>query len=622
MKSSTQKSGHAAEKRTLEELDSVTIRFAGDSGDGVQLTGGQFTNTAALVGNDLSTFPDYPAEIRAPAGSLPGVSGYQVHFSSREILTPGDCPQVLVAFNPAALKTNIKDLEIGGTLIVNIDSFNERNFKKANIETNPLENGSLKDYRVIPVPMNKLTDKALEGLNMSPVQVGRCKNFFALGIMYWMYGRPLEPTITWIKKKFKKVPLSVESNTRALQAGSAYAENTEMFERHYRVKRAPIPAGVYRNITGNEATALGAVAASVISKHPLFYGSYPITPASDILHFLSKHKAFGVKTFQAEDEIAAVGAAIGASFGGAMALTGTSGPGVCLKSEAIGLAVMTELPLVILSVQRGGPSTGLPTKTEQADLLQAMYGRNGECPVVILAPATPTDCFDITIEACRLSMKYRVPVFFLSDGFIANGSEPWQLPDIEKLPKIDIDHDPGVPPEKFLPYKRDKKTLARPWVIPGMAGYEHRIGGIEKQQDTGNVNYEPANHEAMIHIRADKVARIAGEIAPTKILGKDRGEVLVVGWGSTYGAITTAVQELQEEGESVSAIHLRHLNPFPPDLGVILEKYKKVLIPELNMGQLSLLIRAKYLIPAKSLSKVQGQPFKVSEIKTKIKEML
>ncbi len=610
------------EELDVEEIEAVTIRFAGDSGDGVQLTGGQFTTATAMAGNDLSTLPDFPAEIRAPVGTLPGVSGFQIHFSSRDVLTPGDQPEVLVAFNPAALKANIKDLVKGGTVIVNTDAFTAQNFKKAGIATNPLEDDSLSEYRVVEVPMTMLTGKALEDLGMSATQVSRCKNFFALGIMYWAYGRSLDATLTWIKKKFKKVPTIVEANTRALHAGHAYAETTEIFQHTYSVKKAPIAPGKYRNITGNEATALGLVAAQQLSGHQLFYSTYPITPASDVLHALAKLKSFGVKTVQAEDEIAGVGMAIGASFGGLLAVTGTSGPGLALKAEAIGLAVMTELPLVIINVQRGGPSTGLPTKTEQSDLLQAMYGRNGESPVGVVAPATPGECFTAIIKACRLAMKYRTPVIFLSDGYLGNGSEPWRLPNVDSLPKFDISHDPGQPAEDFKPYKRDEKTLARPWVLPGTKGYEHRIGGLEKQKDTGNVNYEPDNHEEMCRIRAEKIERMTADIPKLSVLGEPKGKVLVVGWGSTYGAITTAVKKAQSEGKSVSAIHLRYINPFPSDLGDILKNFDRVLIPEMNLGQLNMLIRSRYLVDAVGLHKVKGQPFKVSEIKEKIEALL
>lgn len=609
-------------KPAASEVDAVTIRFAGDSGDGVQLTGGQFTTSTAISGNDLSTLPDYPAEIRAPAGTLPGVSGFQIHFSSYDVLTPGDQPEVLVAFNPAALKANVKDLVKGGTIIVNTDAFTLQNFKKANIDKSPLEDGSLDAFKVIEVPMTTLTGNALEGLGLSPTQVSRCKNFFALGIMYWVYGRSLDATLAWIKRKFKKVPTMVEANSRALHAGHAFAETTELFQNSFRVKKAPIAPGKYRNITGNEAAALGLVAAQKLSGHQLFYSTYPITPASDILHNLAKLKAFGVKTFQAEDEIAGVGAAIGASFGGLLAVTGTSGPGLALKSEAIGLAVMTELPLVVINVQRGGPSTGLPTKTEQSDLLQALYGRNGESPVAVVAPATAGECFLAVIQACRLAMKYRHPVIFLSDGYLGNGSEPWKIPEVDSLPKFEISHEAGVPPEEFQPYARDPETLARPWVLPGTPGYEHRIGGLEKQDVTGNVSYDPDNHERMIHLRADKIQRMQADIPEITVLGEPKGEVLVVGWGSTYGAITTAVKKAQKEGKSVSSIHLRYLNPFPSNLETILKSFDKVLIPEMNLGQLQMILRGKFLVDAKGLHKVKGQPFKVSEIKEKIDALL
>ncbi|TBR19778.1 2-oxoacid:acceptor oxidoreductase subunit alpha [bacterium] len=606
----------------VEELESITIRFAGDSGDGVQLTGGQFTTTTAFAGNDLSTFPDFPAEIRAPVGTLPGVSGFQIHFSSKDVLTPGDAPQVLVAFNPAALKANIKDLEKGGTLVVNTDAFTVGNFKKANIAANPLEDGSLSGYRVIEIPMTSLTDTALAGMGLSPNQVQRCKNFFALGVMYWLYERPMESTSAWIRHKFAKNPTLVEANLKALEAGWSYAETTEIFARTYRVLKAPIAPGRYRNITGNEAAALGLVAAAKLSEHTLFYGSYPITPASDILHALSKLKSFRVKTFQAEDEIAAVASAIGASFVGHLGITGTSGPGVALKAEAIGLAVMTELPLVIVNVQRGGPSTGLPTKTEQADLFQAVFGRNGECPVAVLAAATPGDCFMMAIEACRWAMKYRHPVMLLTDGYLANGSEPWKIPNVADLPKIAVSHDPGVPAAEFKPFARDPKTMARPWVVPGTPGYEHRIGGIEKANLTGNVSYDPDNHELMCRLRAEKVAGMVQDIPPSKVNGPDKAKVLVVGWGSTYGAITTAVGQLQKEGKSVASLHIRHMNPLPPDLGEIFKRYERVVVAEMNLGQLETILRAKFLIPTVGLHKMKGQPFKVSEIKAKVEAVL
>ncbi|HZN10874.1 MAG TPA: 2-oxoacid:acceptor oxidoreductase subunit alpha, partial [Blastocatellia bacterium] len=538
----------------LEELETVTIRFAGDSGDGMQLTGTQFTATSAIIGNDISTLPDFPAEIRAPAGSLPGVSGYQLNFSSRDIRTPGDEPNVLVAMNPAALKVNIQDLEPGGILVVNTDAFAEANLKKAGYAGDPLADGSLSGYRLFKLPITTLTLRALEGVSLPHKQQERCKNFYALGLMYWLYDRPLEPTIKWIEEKFAKSPEINLANQLALKAGYNYADTTEIFTTHYHVGRAQIRPGKYRNITGNEATALGFVAASQLAGRPLFYGSYPITPASDILHELSKHKNFGVKTFQAEDEIAAIGAAIGAAFAGHLGLTGTSGPGVALKSEFIGLAVMTELPLVIINVQRGGPSTGLPTKTEQADLLQAMFGRNSECPVAIVAPATPADCFHMAIEAVRLATQYMSPVMYLSDGYLGNGSEPWPVPRIEELPHFAVRF--RTEAEGFFPYQRDERTLSRPWAIPGTPGLEHRIGGLEKEHITGNVSYDPENHDFMVRLRAEKVARMAQDIPPLEVFGEPEGRVLVLGWGSTYGSIVTAVEQLQAKGASVSSAHL------------------------------------------------------------------
>ncbi|MDE2040343.1 MAG: 2-oxoacid:acceptor oxidoreductase subunit alpha [Elusimicrobia bacterium] len=604
----------------VEELEAVTIRFAGDSGDGIQLTGMQFTTATALAGNDLSTLPDYPAEIRAPAGTLPGVSGYQIHFSSREVLTPGDAPDVLVAMNPASLKANLKDLKKGGILLVNTDSFTPQNLTKVQYAKNPLEDGSLSEFRLIPVELSRLTGNALSGLALTKVQVERCKNFFALGMMFWLYDRPMESTLKWIGEKFKKTPLLVEANTKALHAGNAYAETAEIFGSHYKVRKAPIVPGVYRNITGNQAAALGMVAASQVSGLPLFYGTYPITPASDILHELSKHKNFGVRTFQAEDEIAAVGAAIGASFGGALGVTGTSGPGVALKSEAIGLAVMTELPLVIVDVQRGGPSTGLPTKTEQADLLQCLYGRNGECPIPIVAAATPAECFTMAYEAFRIAIKYMTPVFLLTDGYLANGSEPWLVPEVSKLPRFESRALP--PKEQFKPYSREEGTLARPWAVPGISGYEHRIGGLEKQDVTGNVSYDPDNHERMVRLRHAKVNKIAQDIPPTEIIGAKSGKVLVIGWGSTFGAITAAVRQLRQHDEPVGAIHLRYLNPLPPDLGDIMGRFEQVLVPEMNMGQLLKVLRAKYLVPAVGLNKIKGQPFKIAEVANGIVSLL
>ncbi|OGS41925.1 MAG: 2-oxoglutarate ferredoxin oxidoreductase subunit alpha [Elusimicrobia bacterium RIFOXYD12_FULL_66_9] len=604
----------------IEEIESAIIRFAGDSGDGIQLTGSQFTTTTAFAGNDLATFPDYPAEIRAPIGTVAGVSGFQIQFSSHEVLTPGDAPDVLVAMNPAALKANGKDVKKGGILIVNKDAFTDANLKKAGYEKNPLEDGTLSAWRVIPVELTRLTRSAVEGLGLTAVQSERCKNFFALGVMYWLYDRPLEATSRWIEGKFKKTPVFIEANKKALEAGHIYAESAEIFGQHYRVRKAPIKAGVYRNITGNEAAALGFVAASSASGLTLWYGSYPITPASDVLHELSKCKNFGVKTFQAEDEIAAIGASIGASFAGLLSVTGTSGPGVALKTEAIGLAVMTELPLVILNVQRGGPSTGMPTKTEQSDLLQALYGRNGDCPVPVLAAATPGDCFAMAYEACRLAVKYMTPVFLLTDGYLANGSEPWLVPDAAKLAKFG--KPAMLPLSEYKSYKRDPKTMARPWAVPGMKGYEHRLGGLEKQDVTGTVSYDGENHDRMVRLRAEKVAKMAQDIPPTEVLGAKKGKVLLIGWGGTYGSITAAVQNLQKRGEKVSSVHLRHLNPLPPDLGEILKGFDHVLVPELNMGQLLQVLRAKYLIPAIGFNKIKGQSFKVFEIEAAVDALL
>lgn len=607
------------EDRHIEELEAVTIRFAGDSGDGMQLTGTQFSNTTAVVGNDISTLPDFPAEIRAPAGSLPGVSGFQLNFSNHDIRTPGDEPDVLVAMNPAALKVNLADLQAGGILITNTDAFNENNLKKAGYDVNPLEDGSLSGYRLFKLPITTLNRAALRDTVKLPAkEIDRCKNFWALGLMYWLYDRPLEPTQRWIATKFKK-PEVQTANLTALKAGFAYAEAAEIFTTHYRVRRAAIAPGTYRNITGNEATALGFVAASVLAKRPLFYASYPITPASDILHELSIHKNFGVKTFQAEDEIAAMCAAIGASFAGNLGLTGTSGPGLALKSEAIGLAVMTELPVVIVDVQRGGPSTGLPTKTEQADLLQAMFGRNGECPVAIVAPSTPGDCFQMAVEAFRIATKHMLPVIYLSDGYLANGAEPWRLPSMDELPRFEVKL--ATESNGFHPYSRDPETLARPWAVPGSPGLEHRIGGIEKEDITGNVSYEPENHMHMVLTRAEKIARIAYDIPDLEVFGEPEGRILVIGWGSTYGSITSAVEEMQQNGKSVSSIHLKYLNPFPSNLGEILGRFDRVLIPELNLGQLALLMRARYLVPAISFPKVKGKPFKISELTAKINEL-
>ena len=607
--------------KNLEELDTVTIRFAGDSGDGMQLTGTQFTNTSAIMGNDISTLPDFPAEIRAPAGSLPGVSGFQLNFSNHDIRTPGDQPSVLVAMNPAALKVNLPDLEEGGTLIINSDEFTKDNLEHAAYKSNPLEDGSLAGYRVHQLPISTLNRNALKGnVQLSRKEIDRSKNFFALGVLYWLYDRPLDSTLNWINAKFGKNAELVKANEVALKTGYNFAETTEVFTTHYTVKKAVIAPGRYRKITGNEATAIGFVTAAQLAGRPLFYGSYPITPASDILHELARHKNYGVKTFQAEDEIAAVCAAIGASFAGHIGLTGTSGPGVALKQEAIGLAVMTELPLVIINVQRGGPSTGLPTKTEQADLFQAVWGRNGECPAIVIAPATPADCFDMAIEAVRLAFKYMVPVFYLSDGYLANGAEPWAVPDVDKLQKIEVRF--TTDPTNFMPYARDEVTLARPWALPGTPGLEHRIGGIEKQHITGNVNYDPENHHLMVLLRQEKVDRAANDILLIEIFGEKTGKVLVLGWGSTYGSITSAVEKMQLAGKPVSSAHLRHLNPFPKNLGEVLSGFETVIIPEMNLGQLCTMIRAKFLIDAVPFSKVKGRPFQIREIVSKVEEYL
>ena len=603
-----------------QELDRVTIRFAGDSGDGMQLTGGQFTRTAAVYGNDISTLPDFPAEIRAPAGSLPGVSGFQISFSSADIHTPGDQPDVLVAMNPAALKTNISDLPAGGALIVNSDAFTQQNLNKAAYASNPLTDGSLKAYTVFEIPISTLNERSLEGLDMTSKQKDLTKNFFALGIMFWLYERSMDPTIRWIEQKFKARPVIAEANTRALKAGYAFGETTEIFHTHYRVAPAKLPPGTYRNITGNEATALGFLTASKLAGRQLFYGSYPITPASDILHQLSSYKSFGVKTFQAEDEIAAIGAAIGASYGGGLGMTASSGPGIALKSEALGLAVMVELPLVVIDVQRAGPSTGMPTKTEQADLLQVMFGRNSDSPIPVVAPATPGECFDMAIEAVRIALKYVTPVVYLSDAFLATGAEPWKIPSPSELPSIAVEN--WTEKETFHPYDRDPQTLARKWAIPGTPGLEHRIGGLEKADVTGNVSYDPDNHHRMQILRREKVAGIAADIPLIEVFGPDSGDLLILGWGSTYGAIRSAVERLHTQGRSVAHAHLRHLNPFPRNLGDVLGNYRRVLIPEVNLGQLSMLVRARYLVDAVPYNRVRGKPFRISEIETEAERLL
>ena len=610
----------AVAPKRREARENVVIRFAGDSGDGMQLTGMQFTTESAIAGNDIGTLPDFPAEIRAPAGTLAGVSGFQLNFSSREVFTPGDNPDVLVVMNPAALKVNLGDLQRGGILIVDQDGFDAGNLKKAGYATNPLQDGSLQGYQVIVVDMTGMTLKVLEDLKLSNKIASRCKNFFALGLCSWMYSRPVDSTLKWIQDKFKKTPELIEANSLVLKAGFNYGETTEQFAVQYEVKPAKIAPGLYRNLTGNSALALGLVAAANKAGLPLFLGSYPITPASDILHELSQYKQYGVSTFQAEDEIAGVCSALGASFGGVIGVTTSSGPGIALKQEAINLAVMVELPLVICNIQRGGPSTGLPTKTEQADLFQAIFGRNSDSPVPVLAAATPGDCFAMAYEAVRISLKYMTPVFLLTDGYLANGAEPWRIPRFEDLPAIPVQF--RTDPEGFFPYLRDAETLARPWVRPGTPGLEHRIGGIEKEDVTGHISYSPANHELMTRARARKVAGVATEIPPTVIRGDETGDVLVVGWGSTYGSIAAAVDELRTRGRRVSHVHLRHLNPLPPDLAEILSGFKKVLVPEMNMGQLLVILRATYLVNAIGLNKIQGQPFKVSEIIGRIERLL
>ena len=570
--------------RKRETIDKAVIRFCGDSGDGMQITGSQFTNTVALYGNDLATFPDYPAEIRAPAGTLPGVSGFQVHFSSSNVYTPGDSVDVLIAMNPAALKMNLADLKTNGILIVNSDDFGESDLRKAQITVSPLEDHSLDGYRLFAVQLTKLTRAALKDVGLDAKSMDRCKNFFALGMCYWLYNRSMEPTLRYLDDKFKNKPQLVTANKLAMQAGYSFCEATEAFQISYEIPPAKLSPGTYRNISGNAALALGFVAASQQAGIPLFLGSYPITPASDILHELSMYKDFGVTTFQAEDEIAAVSSAIGASYTGALAITTTSGPGMALKTEAIGLAVAVELPLVICDIQRGGPSTGLPTKTEQADLLQALYGRNSEAPVPVLAPSSPGDCFWIALEASRIAIKYMVPVIILSDGYLANGAEPWKIPTIAELPQIPVHFETN--PEGFLPYKRNPSTLARPWAIPGTPGLEHRVGGIEKQDVTGNINYEPLNHEHMVRTRAEKVEGIAQDIPEIVPEGDQSGDLLIVAWGSTAGPITAAMKPMREKGHRIGHVHLRYLNPLPRNLGDILKRYKKVLVPEMNMGQL------------------------------------
>jgi 2-oxoglutarate ferredoxin oxidoreductase subunit alpha len=609
--------------KQVQQLDRVIIRFAGDSGDGMQLTGDRFTAETAEFGNDLSTLPNFPAEIRAPAGTLPGVSSFQLHFADHDILTPGDAPNVLVAMNPAALKANLSDLPRGADIIANSDEFTKRNLAKVGYAVSPLDDESLSEWRVHSVPLTSLTVKALEEFQISKKDAERAKNMFALGLLSWLYHRPVEATIRFIESKFAKKPDIAKSNVAAFNAGWNYGETTEAFSVSYEVKPAKLAPGIYRNISGNQALAYGLIAASVQSGLPLFLGSYPITPASDILHELSKHKRFGIRTFQAEDEIAGVGAALGAAFGGSLGVTTTSGPGVALKAETVGLAVTTELPLIVVDVQRAGPSTGMPTKTEQTDLLMALYGRNGESPIPVVAPSTPSDCFDIAIEAARIALKYRTPVMLLSDGYLANGSEPWKLPEIDDLPDIsvgfttEVNGDDGT----FQPFKRDTETLARPWAIPGTPGLEHRIGGIEKADGTGNISYDPNNHDLMVRLRQ---AKIDGIDVPDLEVDDPSGSarVLVLGWGSTYGPIAAAIRRVRRAGGQVAQAHLRHLNPFPKNIGEVLKSYDKVLLPEINLGQLAMLLRAKFLVDIISYNRVRGLPFKAEELAGVIQDVI
>ncbi|HSK96545.1 MAG TPA: 2-oxoacid:acceptor oxidoreductase subunit alpha [Euzebyales bacterium] len=603
--------------KTVQQRDTVTIRFAGDSGDGMQLTGNRFTSVSAALGNDIATLPDFPAEIRAPAGSLPGVSGFQLHFADHDILTPGDAPDVLVAMNPAALKTNIEDLQAGATVIVNSDAFSAGNLRKARYDSNPLEDGSLSAFQVVSVPLSTLTVGALDDTGLGKKEKERAKNMFALGLMSWMFSRPLDPTMEWLRHRFASQPDLAEANITALKAGHAFGETTELFAHSYEVKPAILPPGRYRQITGNSALSFGLVAAAERSGLPLFLGGYPITPASDVLHELARLKHFGVRTFQAEDEIAGVGAALGAAFAGSLAATVTSGPGVALKTEAIGLAVSVELPLLVLNIQRGGPSTGLPTKTEQADLLQAMYGRNGEAPVPIVAAATPGDCFAAAIEAARIALTWRTPVFLLSDGYQANGAEPWQIPDVDSLPDLRSVVNFATAPnqgDEFWPFLRDPETLARPWALPGTPGLEHRIGGLEKADGTGNISYDPENHHHMTELRAAKIDRIADTIPPVDVDHADGARLLVLGWGSTYGPIRAAVRRSRADGNAVAVAHLRHLNPFPRNLGEVLRSYERVLVPEMNGGQLRRLLRADYLVDVQGYNRVTGLPFSTAEL--------
>ena len=607
--------------KQVVERDNVIIRFAGDSGDGMQLTGDRFTSATAGYGNDLSTLPDFPAEIRAPAGTVPGVSAFQLHFADHPITTPGDAPDVLIAMNPAALRSNLGLLKRGGSLIVNTDEFTKRNLQKVGYSTDPLDDGTLDSYQVHPIPLTSLTVTALADFDLSKKEAQRAKNMFALGLLSWLYDRPVESTKAFLREKFAAKPLILDANLAAFDAGWNFGETTETFAVRYQVKPASLPPGRYRNITGNNALAYGLVAATVQSGLPMFLGTYPITPASDILHELSKHKGFGITTFQAEDEIAGAGAALGASYGGAIGVTTTSGPGIALKSETIGLAVALELPLLVIDVQRGGPSTGLPTKTEQADLLQAMFGRNGESPVPIVAPSTPSDCFFAALEAVRIATQYRTPVFLLSDGYLANGAEPWRIPDVADLPDLRVEfatgpnHTTEDGEEVFWPYKRDPETLARPWAVPGTAGLEHRIGGIEKKDGTGDISYDPDNHDHMVRTRQAKVDGIAATIEPLKVYDpNDDADVLVLGWGSTEGPIAAACELARQNGVPVAQAHLRHLNPFPSNTGDVLRRYQRVIVPEMNLGQLGMLLRAKYLVDVIGFNRVRGLPFRADEL--------
>ena len=605
--------------KEIKQLNDVTVMFAGDSGDGMQLTGTQFSDTTAYLGNDLSTLPDYPSEIRAPLGTLYGVSGFQLHFGSSNVHTPGDNPDVLVAMNPAALKVNVKNLKRRGIIICNSDAFDAKNLKLAKYDANPLEDDSLAGFKVFPVPITSLTVASLKDCGLKPKEVTRSKNFFALGLMYWLFNEPLDPTLEWLKKKFSNKTDVICGNENALKAGYYYGENTQLFASRYKIAKAKLPKGTYKSISGNEATAIGLIAASKLSGLPLFLGSYPITPATDILHHLSKYKHFGVKTLQAEDEIAGIASSIGASFGGNLAVTTTSGPGLALKTEATGLALMTELPLVIVNVQRGGPSTGLPTKTEQSDLLQAMYGRSGESPVAVVAATSPSDCFYMAIEAARLALKFMVPVILLTDGYIANGAEPWRIPHTSELKEIEVSQ--RTDPENFHPYDRDE-NLARPWAVPGTPGLEHRLGGLEKANITGNVSHDPENHHLMTEIRAKKIENMQSIIPDLEVDGDAEGEILVLGWGGTKGSITEAVNDARKKGLKVSRAQLQYINPFPKNLGDVLSKFEKVLVPENNMGQLAKILRDKFLIPVIQFNKMRGLPLKTFEITEKIAEIL